>query len=158
MGKLTIEERLNNILNNKNNNKNNNRNKNNNLNVIKNKKINTKNKTKTKKSRKIFSNLKKLENNKISLSDDDNKNDIDDEVENNIKVEKIITDKIENTITDKVEDTEYLIGGNKIFSNRNTNIIVLSIFLLASFVYIQFDKIKEIYRKSFSLSTSDFSR
>ena len=138
MVKLTIEERLNKIIKGNNNRK-------------------TRNNTFTKK-KSNRGNLKKrrIESN-IKLDFDKN---IDTSVEKNInKMEKINVDSeevLEDKASVKINYEDNLIGGKR--KDNNINMIFITLFLFGSFIYMQFDKIKDFYKKSFSFSTSDFSK
>ena len=138
MVKLTIEERLNKII------KGNNNRKTRNNTFIK-KKSNKGNL----KKRRVESNIKLDFDKNIEKSVEKNKNKIE---KINVELEEVLED---NTSV-KINYEDNLIGGKR--KDNNINMIFITLFLFGSFIYIQFDKIKDFYKKSFSFSTSDFSK
>ena len=138
MVKLTIEERLNKII------KENNNRKTRNYTFTK-KKSNKRNL----KKRRVESNIKLDFDKNIDISVEKNKNKIE---KINVELEEVLED---NTSV-KINYEDNLIGGKR--KDNNINMIFITLFLFGSFIYMQFDKIKDFYKKSFSFSTSDFSK
>ena len=138
MVKLTIEERLNKIIKGNNNRKTRN-------NTFTKKKSNKRNL----KKRRVESNIKLDFDKNIDISVEKNKNKIE---KINVELEEVLED---NTFG-KINYEDNLIGGKR--KDNNINMIFITLFLFGSFIYIQFDKIKDFYKKSFSFSTSDFSK
>ena len=138
MVKLTIEERLNKIIKGNNNRKTRN-------NTFTKKKSNKRNL----KKRRVESNIKLDFDKNIDTSVEKNKNKIE---KINVELEEVLEDKAST----KINYEDNLIGGKR--KDNNINMIFITLFLFGSFIYIQFDKIKDFYKKSFSFSTSDFSK
>ena len=138
MVKLTIEERLNKIIKGNNNRKTRN-------NTFTKKKSNKRNL----KKRRVESNIKLDFDKNIDISVEKNKNKIE---KINVELEEVLED---NTSV-KINYEDNLIGGKR--KDNNINMIFITLFLFGSFIYMQFDKIKDFYKKSFSFSTSDFSK
>ena len=138
MVKLTIEERLNKIIKGNNNRKTRN-------NTFTKKKSNKRNL----KKRRVESNIKLDFDKNIDTSVEKNKNKIE---KINVELEEVLED---NTSV-KINYEDNLIGGKR--KDNNINMIFITLFLFGSFIYMQFDKIKDFYKKSFSFSTSDFSK
>ena len=138
MVKLTIEERLNKIIKGNNNRKTRN-------NTFTKKKSNKRNL----KKRRVESNIKLDFDKNIDTSVEKNKNKIE---KINVELEEVLEDKAST----KINYEDNLIGGKR--KDNNINMIFITLFLFGSFIYMQFDKIKDFYKKSFSFSTSDFSK